>query len=194
MPDLTTKDAWLERMVTATETIADNLPTGDEYLPLAGGTMTGTLTLDDGGTALSTAGGTMTGAITLSDGGTALSDATVGTVVDDSISSAVSVTANTGKELCSVSLTKGVWVLTGHAYFSGLTADKVYGIALTPTSGGYAYMNDSSVGLHTSTTGSFALQTVRIVTMLADGDYYLNAYCNVNATVSNAQLTAVRIV
>jgi len=34
------------------------------FLPLSGGTMTGTLTLDDGGTALSTAGGTMTGIIT----------------------------------------------------------------------------------------------------------------------------------
>ena len=56
MPDLTTKDGLLERMVAATETLATDVPAKfNEYLPLEGGTMTGpisgnplTLTADDG--------------------------------------------------------------------------------------------------------------------------------------------------
>jgi len=41
MPDLTTKDAMLERMVAATDGLDEKF---GEYLPLAGGTMTGTIT------------------------------------------------------------------------------------------------------------------------------------------------------
>lgn len=41
---LTTKDALLERMVAATNTLATDVPAKfDEYLPLAGGTITGNL-------------------------------------------------------------------------------------------------------------------------------------------------------
>jgi len=117
----------------------------------------------------------------------------IGTVVSDSLASSISVVANTGTELCKVTLSAGVWVVTGHAYYSGLSVDKIYGITLSATSGAYQYAGDSSIALMTSTTGAFAMQTTRIVTMLADGDYYLNAYTNVNATVTNADMNAVRI-
>ena len=108
-----------------------------EYLPLSGGTMTGNITLADGGNPLSTSGGTMTGAIkgnpvTLTaddengnsadlvlnadgsatlDGSNIITSALTGNVLS---AYGTSTTENTEATLCSISThDAGVWLIIG---------------------------------------------------------------------------------
>lgn len=175
MPDLTTKDALLERMVNATDNLVTNIPAKfDDYLPLSGGTMTGDLIL--------------------SDGGNALSDATVGNFVADSLSSSATY-SSVEKTILTITLSKGIWVVTGHAKFTGSVASKVYGIALSNVDDSVNSATDGSMLIHSAISGSnLALDVTRIVNMTNDGMYHLNAYANDSYTVSNADIKAVRIV
>ena len=172
-PELTTTDALLEAIAEGTENIATQEDLED-YLPLSGGTMTG--------------------AITLADGGTALSDATVGTTETNSIESSVSIPASTATEITSVSLTAGTWVVTGHVRYSGYTSGHVAACSISDYDSAVNFATDGSTCFHTSATVATPLQTVRIMTFAIDKTVYLNGYANEAITCTNATITAVRIV
>ena len=139
-------------------------------------------------------GGTMTGILTLSDGGIALSDATVGNIVVDSLASSVTY-SSVEKTILTITLSKGIWVVTGHAKFTGSVASKVYGIALSDVGDSVNSAIDGSMLIHASISSSnLALDVTRIVNMANDGMYYLNAYANDSYTVANADIKAVRII
>lgn len=143
------------------------------------------------------AGGTMTGTLTLSDGGTALSSATVGTIVDDSTSSAVSIPQSSATSVVSINLNKGTWVITGHAYFSGsnVTADKLYSIGIGTTADALGYGDDGTMTMHASHSANLVLQTTRILQIGANNiPVYLNSLCNVATSISAGRIRAIRIV
>lgn len=178
-----------------------------QLAPSANPTFTGTVTAEDitvSGTITGTAsgnlpltGGTLTGALTLADGGTALSNATVGTVVDDSTSSAVSIPQSSATSVVSINLDKGTWVITGHAYFSGsnVTADKLYSIGIGTTADSFGYGDDGSMTMHASFSGNLVLQTVRILQIGSNNTaVYLNSLCNVATSISVGRIRAIRIV
>jgi hypothetical protein len=139
-------------------------------------------------------GGTMTGDVTLADGGKALSSAVVGKVVTKSVSSSVSLTASTAKTITSISLTAGTWVITGHCQYTTNTANRIYGVTIATSGNSYSYGSDGSVAVHSSLTGTIALQTSVILSLNSSGTAYLNGYATVAATVSSGDITAVRIV
>ena len=143
--------------------------------------------------ALPLSGGTLTGTLTLADGGKALSDATVGTVVSDSISSSVSVSANTATEVTHINLTKGVWIVTGHTNITSVVATKVYGTGIE-TSVTYAHANDGSLSLQSSMTGTLAGQSTRILSLNATTTVYLVVWASNACSVHDGIITAVRIV
>jgi len=143
---------------------------------------------------LSLSGGTMTGDITLADGGKALSDAVVGTVVTESISSSVSLTASTAKTITSVSLTAGTWIVNGHVSYNSATVDKIYGAAITTTPNNYGYAYDGAIALHSALNGTIVPNVSRILTLASASTVYLCGYATATATVSDAHITAVRIV
>lgn len=136
--------------------------------------------------------GTPTGGLTWK-GNNVLTTATVGSVVNKSISSSVSVSASTAKTITSVSLPAGVWVITGHANFGSTTANHMYGIGLSYNNNSYQYASDTSVAIQSSSTRVMALQTSGIFTTTGTKNVYLCAYTSVAASVADAQIYAVRI-
>lgn len=142
------------------------------------------------------AGGTMTGTLTLSDGGTALSNATVGTIVDDSTSSAVSIPQASVTTVVSINLNKGNWVITGHAYFSGsnVTADKLYSIGIGTTADSLSYGDDGTMTMHASYSGNLVLQTTRIMAIGSNNTtVYMCSLCNVATSIGVGRIRAIRI-
>ena len=123
-----------------------------------------------------------------------LTDATVGTVVTKSISSAVSLAQATAKTITSISLSAGTWVITGHAHWSSTTADKGYSIQITNTANSLQYAYDSAVVVHSANTGHLSLQTCRIWNLTATTTIYLCGYTTVASSVADADIKAVRVV
>jgi len=117
----------------------------------------------------------------------------IGTVETDSISSSVSVTANTVKNITSVSLTAGTWVVTGHLRFTAVTADKLYVCAIADMDDSANTANDGALSVHSSFSNLFSLQSTRIVVLNATATIYLNAYATANCSVDAGIITAVRI-
>ena len=214
MADTTVKLSGTYDSIEAYELLEEMRGVASDYLPKTGGTISGDLTVQGGlfatltgnvtgnvtGTAsgnLPLSGGTMTGALTLADGGTALSNATVGTVVDDNTSSAVSIPQSSVTTVVSINLNKGTWVITAHAYFnsSNVTADKVYSIGIGLTADSFGYGDDGSMTMHASFSGNLVLQTVRIMAIGSNNTtVYLNSLCNVATSISVGRIRAIRIV
>lgn len=120
----------------------------------------------------------------------------VGTIVDDSTSSAVSIPQSSATSVLSISLDKGNWIITGHAYFSSsnVTADKVYSIGIGTTADSFGYGDDGSMTMHASFSGNLVLQTVRILQIGSNNTaVYLNSLCNVATSVSVGRIRAIRI-
>ena len=211
MADTTIKLSGTYDSIEAYELLEEMRGVASDYLPLAGGEISGDLIVDGQlsadltgnvtgnvtGTAsgnLPLSGGTMTGDITLTDGGKALSSAVVGKVVTKSVSSSVSLTASTAKTITSISLTAGTWVITGHCQYTTNTANRIYGVTIATSGNSYSYSNDGSVAIHSSLTGTIALQTTIVLVLASNSTVYLNGYATVAATVSSGDITAVRIV
>ena len=144
--------------------------------------------------ALPLSGGTMTGDITLADGGKALSSAVVGKVVTKSISSSVSLSASTAKTITSISLSAGTWVVNGHVSYTSVTANKIYGAAITTTANNYGYANEGAIALHSALNGTIVPNVTCVLTLASTTTVYLCGYATASATAANAHLTAVRIV
>ena len=123
-----------------------------------------------------------------------LTDATVGTVVTKSISSSVSLTTSTAKTITSISLTAGTWVVTGHISYTSVTADKIYGAAITTTANRYGYANDGTIALHSASNGTIVPNVTNVLKLESTTTVYLCGYATASATVGDAHITAVRIV
>lgn len=128
------------------------------------------------------------------NGSNVLTDATVGTYTSNSPGSAVSLTANTAKNITSMSLAKGTWIVIGKAYFSSNTADKIYGIQVGTSANDFTYGNSGSVAVHSAYTGNLAVQATDIIVLGSTTTVYLCGFSNNSATVTAATLQAVRIV
>jgi hypothetical protein len=128
------------------------------------------------------------------DGANVLTDATVGTMVTKSISSAVSLAQGTAKTITSISLSAGTWLITGHAHWSSTTADKGYSIQITNTANSLQYAYDSAMVVHSANSGHLSLQTCRIWNLTATTTIYLCGYTTVASSVADADIKAVRIV
>lgn len=120
--------------------------------------------------------------------------APIGNIVGDSLSSSVAY-SSVEKTILTITLSKGIWVVTGHAKFTGTVASKVYGIALSDVGDSVNSAIDGSMLIHSAISGSnLTLDVTRIANMTNDGMYYLNAYANDSYTVANADIKAVRII
>jgi len=128
------------------------------------------------------------------NGSNVLTDATVGTIISDSISSSVSLVANTPKTITSVSLGVGTWIVKGKAYFSSNTADRIYGIQVSTTANDHSYSSSGSTAVQTATTGNIAIQTIDFFVLSATTTMYLNGFSNNSATVTAGIIQAIRIV
>lgn len=209
MADTTIKLSGTYDSIEAYELLEEMRGAASDYLPLTGGEISGDLIVDGQlsgnltgnvtGTAsgnLPLSGGTMTGTLTLSDGGTALSNATVGTIVDNNTSSAVSIPQGSATTVVSINLDKGNWVITGHAYFfsSNVTANKVYSIGIGTTANNFGYGDDGSMTIHASYSGNLVLQTTRILQIGSDNTtVYMCSLCNVATSISVGRIRAIRI-
>ena len=127
------------------------------------------------------------------DGKNVLTNGTVGTIVSKANTTATSIAATTGKNLTSISLAAGKWVVTGHAKYSDTTANKNYGISITTTSARYNYNDDGTVWYDTGGT-YISLQTTKILELSATTTVYLTAYANTACTMDRADMYAIRIV
>ena len=147
--------------------------------------------------ALPLSGGTMTGALTLADGGTALSDATVGTVVSNSPASNVSVSSGSAKTITSVSLSAGTWLVTGHIYIqnANITADKFYAVGIGLYTNTLNQNDEGTMSTTPSIVTNVSLQTTKVLTLNATTTVYMCVLSTVNTSVNSASsMTAVRIV
>lgn len=120
----------------------------------------------------------------------------VGTIVDDSTSSAVSIPQSSATTVVSINLDKGNWIITGHAYFSGsnVTADKLYSIGIGTTANTFGYGDDGSMTMHASHNGNLVLQTVRILQIGSNNTtVYMCSLCNVATSISVGRIRAIRI-
>ena len=124
-----------------------------------------------------------------------LTDATVGTVVTKSVSSAsISIPASTATTVTSVSLAKGTWVINGNSRITSVSADKIYGLSITTTGNNYLYANEGIVAVHSSQSGTIVPNVSRILTLNSASTVYLCCYATAAAAISDAHLTAVRII
>lgn len=123
-----------------------------------------------------------------------LTDATVGTTVSDNISSSVSLTASTARNIVSKAITPGTWIITGHAKFTGVTAQKLYCIQIATTSGQFGSSNNSAIVSHSSSTSTVSVQTVRVIKVSANTTVYVVGYATAACTVEAATIVGVRIV
>lgn len=122
-----------------------------------------------------------------------LTDETVGTVVSNSASSDVNIGVTTARNLISLSLAAGKWVVTGHVRLDSITANKLYGIEISTTSNSYNYGTDSAISVHSSGAGIISMQTSRIVTTTTNTTVYLCGYATAACTATGAYLRAIRI-
>lgn len=127
-------------------------------------------------------------------GNNVLTNATVGTIVSKSISSSVSLSANTAKTITSISLVAGVWVIAGYACYTSNTPSRVYCAGITTTANSFALADEGSAAIHASFAGGLTVNVTRILKLSATTTVYLCGYSSNAATVSNAHIKAVRIV
>lgn len=138
--------------------------------------------------------GRPTGSLTW-NGNNVLTDATVGTVVTKSVSSvSISIPASTATTVTSINLTKGTWVVNGNSRITSVSADKIYGLSITTTANQYQYANDGTVALHSAQNGTIVPNVSNILVLNSSSTVYLCCYATATATISDAHLTAVRIV
>ena len=119
--------------------------------------------------------------------------ATTGTLITKSLASSVSLSASTAKTILSINLSAGTWVITGHCYFTNMTADKIYGISVTTNANSFGYSSDGSMAVHSAYVAVLSLQTTRILILSADTTVYLCGYATAATTANDADLRAVRI-
>lgn len=123
-----------------------------------------------------------------------LTDATVGTILEASTSADVSLSASAAKNITSLTIPKGTWIITGHARFDSVTSGKAYGAMFGGTSASYNSNNDSAIYVHSSSTTPISIQTTRIIVQNANGTVYFVGYANAACKVlSGATFRAIRI-
>lgn len=126
-------------------------------------------------------------------GNNVLTDGTVGTVVSNSASSDVNIGVTTAKNLISLSLAAGKWVVTGHVRLESITANRLYGCEISTTANSYSYGSDSAISVHSSMAGNISMQTSRIVTNTNATTVYLCGYASAACTATAAYIRAIRI-
>ena len=127
------------------------------------------------------------------NGSDVLTTASTGTLITKSISSSVSISASTAKTITSINLTAGTWIITGHCYYTNITAEKIYGISVTTNANSFGYSSDGSMAIHSAYVGVLSLQTTRILMLSSDSTVYLCGYATAACTANDADLRAVRI-
>ena len=127
------------------------------------------------------------------NGSDVLTTASTGTLITKSISSSVSISASTAKTITSINLTAGTWIITGHCYYTNITADKIYGISVTTNANSFGYSSDGSMAIHSAYVAVLSLQTTRILMLSSDSTVYLCGYATAACTANDADLRAVRI-
>ena len=145
------------------------------------------------GTTRRTLVGMADGTLTWS-GSNVCTSARTGTLITKSSTSSVSLSASTAKTILSINLTAGTWVITGHCYFTNMTADKIYGISVTTNANSFGYSSDGSMAVHSAYVAILSLQTTRILMLSSDTTVYLCGYATAACTASDADLRAIRIV
>ena len=121
-----------------------------------------------------------------------LTDATVGTVLTNSNSSNVNLTANTTTKITSVTLSAGTWVVTGHLQYTSVVTRQ------------FASLNDSGTlnagvegtAVHyagSSSSTTLALCVTRIFVLTSSTEIRLNGFASVACTAGLSHITAVRI-
>jgi hypothetical protein len=124
-------------------------------------------------------------------GNNVLTDGFVGNIVSNSAEDK-SVSASTSVTVTTVSLPKGVWVVTGHVVFDGVSG-RNYGATVTDSQY-FTYGYDGSVSVAPGSNQAIALQPVRIFNLSKTTTIYLNVYTVGGTTIAkNNILTAVRI-
>ena len=126
-------------------------------------------------------------------GSDVLTTASTGTLITKSISSSVSISASTAKTITSINLTAGTWIITGHCYYTNITAEKIYGISVTTNANSFGYSSDGSMAIHSAYVAVLSLQTTRILILSSDSTVYLCGYATAACTANDADLRAVRI-
>lgn len=123
-----------------------------------------------------------------------LTNATVGTILEASTSADVSLSASAAKNITSLTIPKGTWIITGHARFDSVTSGNAYGAMFGGTSASYNSNNDSAIYVHSSSTSPISIQTTRIIVQNANGTVYFVGYANAACKVlSGATFRAIRI-
>lgn len=118
--------------------------------------------------------------------------ASTGTLISKSSTSSLSLSANTAKTILSISLSAGVWVITGHCYYTSVTASKVYGLTINENANAYGYARDSSVAVQSVGTSAISIQTSRVLTLSSAATIYLCGYATAATTANDADLRAVK--
>lgn len=125
-------------------------------------------------------------------GNNVLTDGDTGTVVSGSISSDVSLSASTAKNIKSISLTKGTWIVTGSIRYANATSGNTYGVAVSSTSADFDYTHGGQY-LKNYNGGTMALSACKTITLSANGNVYLVGYSNTSATADVGNISAVKI-
>ena len=124
-------------------------------------------------------------------GDNVLTDGFVGNIVSN-YAEDKSVSASTSVTITTVSLPKGVWVVTGHVVFDTVSG-RNYGATVTDSQY-FTYGYDGSVSVAPGSNQAIALQPVRIFNLSKTTTIYLNVYTVGGTTIAkNNILTAVRI-
>lgn len=126
--------------------------------------------------------------------GVVFTSATVGTILEVSTSADVSLSASTAKNITSLTVPKGTWIITGHARFDGVTNGHAYGVVFGATSNSYNSNSDSAIYVHSSSTTPISIQTTRIIVQNYQATVYFVGYANAACKVlSGATFRAIRI-
>jgi hypothetical protein len=124
-------------------------------------------------------------------GNNVLTDGFVGNIVSNSEGDK-SVPTNTSVTVTTVSLSKGVWVVTGHVMYDAVSGHN-YG-AQVVDSQYFTYAQDGAVSVAPGSNQPIALQPTRIFNLQSTTTINLNAYtAGGTATAKGNILTAVRI-
>ena len=150
---------------------------------------------------LRTGDGTNSPAIILYPNGTAtwngndiLTDATVGSSLSKDLSSSVSLSASTAKTIISMSLPAGKWIVKGFVRYTGVTANKIYGVQITSSGNAFSYASSAGKTVHSSNTGNLSVQTTHVWNQSSTANIYLCGYGTAACTAENAVIQAIRIV
>lgn len=123
----------------------------------------------------------------------------IGTIVENSTSTTTSVTASTTKNLLSIALSIGVWVVVGTATIASASGNRSVGLALSSSATGmnnqFTSNNNFRTDYYRNTTGSFVFSVTGVFNIGSNTPTtcYLNINTNVATSTSFQGIRAVRI-